>query len=492
MVKRDVPGSWLPPGGVVPNLIGGAACLPASGASFDKLDPADGVLLWRAAASGRDDVDAAVGAAATAQAAWAEVPGVRRGLALHRLVVAMEQHRDELAGIVAAETGKSLPDAQKETDGAIQVGLFYAGEGQRLFGRTTTSTVPGRHAMTLRQPVGVAGLVVPANTPIANVAWKVFPALVCGNAAVLKSAEDAPATAWAFGRLATEAGLPKGVLAVVHGLGSEAGAALVAHPRVDVVSFTGSSAVGRQVQAVVTARMARVSLELGGKNPFVVLADADLDHAVTWAALSAFSNAGQRCAAASRIIVAEAIHDVFVERLVARAAGLRVGTGIDADLGPVINERQMRRILGAVEGAVKRGARVLVGGHRLNAPPLDRGYFIAPTLLADVAPADPVSREELFGPVACVYRVAGFEEALALANDADYALTACVHTRDVGRAFAFVSRVVAGVAVVNAGTYGSEPHMPFGGLRMSGNGMREPGPEALDVYTNLKTVYVHG
>jgi aldehyde dehydrogenase (NAD+) len=344
--------------------------------------------------------------------------------------------------------------------------------------------------MTLRQPIGIAGLIVPANTPIANVAWKVFPALVCGNSAVLKSAEDSPATGWIFAQIAHRCGLPPGVLNVVHGYGEEAGAPLVDHPDVGVVSFTGSTAVGRVIQRVAGNRFARVSLELGGKNPFVVCDDADLDLAVKWALLSAFSNAGQRCAAGSRLIVFDSIYEAFRDRLIASARRLRVGPDDSDDLGPVINEKQLISMQAAVARARNAGATVLLGGNRLDLPKNPGGYYLAPTLLEAVHPDSELSTCELFGPIAALYRVGDFAEALALANQSPYGLTACIHTRNLHRALTFVERIQTGVVMINAGTFGSEPHMPFGGRKQSGNGTREPGTEALDVYSQLKDVYI--
>lgn len=476
--------------GEVSNRIAGHERPAASGRWFEKTQPADGKVLFRVARSDREDVLSAVAAAREAQPGWAEVPGVQRGLILHRIVRALQDQQEVVASIVAAEAGKSQKDALGETAGAIQLGLFYASEGQRLYGRTTTSAAPGKQAMTLRQPVGIAGLIVPANTPIANVAWKVFPALICGNAAVLKSAEQSPGTAWIFGRIAEEAGLPPGVLNVVHGYGEEAGAPLVEHPDVGVISFTGSTAVGKLIQRVAGERFARVSLELGGKNPFVVCDDADLDNAVKWALLSAFSNAGQRCASGSRLIVFDRIYDEFRDRIVEGARALKAGTADTDDYGPVITEAALTAVLSAIERARSAGATVLTGGHRLTDDAHRSGYYLAPTLVESVGARDELSVTELFGPVASLYRVRDYQEAVQAANDSPYGLTACIHTRNVHRAMQFVQDVHAGVAVVNAGTYGSEPHMPFGGVKQSGNGTREPGTEALDVYSYLKDVYI--
>jgi aldehyde dehydrogenase (NAD+) len=438
-----------------------------------------------------EDVHAAVVSARRAQPAWAEVPPVKRGHILHAIAMGLRDCRAEVARIVALETGKSYSSALGETDGSIELGLFMAGEGQRLYGRTTTSGTANKYAMTIRQPVGVAGLIIAANTPIANVAWKVFPALICGNTAILKAAEDTPATAWIFGRIAREAGLPPGVLNIVQGYGDEAGAPLVAHADVDLISFTGSTGVGRQIAAITGGRLAKVSLELGGKNPLVVCDDADLENAAKWVLLSAFSNAGQRCASGSRIIIFDAVYDRFRTLLIERTAQLNVGAGDADDFGPVINLDQMDNMLRAVARARESGATVLAGGHRLADAAHKSGYYVAPTLIESVTPESEISTTELFGPVACLYRVRDFAEALALANASPYGLTACIHTRDVNRAIEFTQKVQAGVAVVNAGTYGSEPHMPFGGVKQSGNGSREPGTEALDVYSSLKDVYLN-
>jgi aldehyde dehydrogenase (NAD+) len=365
-----------------------------------------------------------------------------------------------------------------------------AGEGQRLYGRTTTSGVANKWAMTVRHPVGVAGLIVAANTPIANVAWKVFPALICGNGVVLKAAEDTPVTAWLFAAIAAAAGLPGGVLNVIQGLGVEAGAPLVDHPDVGIISFTGSTAVGKRIGEATARRMARVSLELGGKNPFVVCDDANLRNASRWAVQSAFSNAGQRCAAGSRFLVFEKVYDEFKKLFLADTAALKVGSDDGDDFGPVINERQLTNMLGALERARSQGAVVLTGGHRLEGGAHAGGFFLAPTIVEGAARDAELSITELFGPIASLYPVRDFEHAIEVANDSPYGLTACIHTRNVDRAMEFARRVDSGVAVVNAGTFGSEPHMPFGGARQSGNGSREPGTEALDVYSNLKDVYI--
>jgi aldehyde dehydrogenase (NAD+) len=408
-------------------------------------------------------VATAVAAARWAQPDWAARTVVSRGELCRELALALREQREELSEAVAAETGKSLELARGETDAAIEMGFFVAGEGRRSYGRTTTASMEHRTVMSLRQPVGVAGLVISFNTPLPNVAWKVFPAILCGNACVLKPSEHTPASAYHFATLCCEVGLPQGVLNVVQGLGPEAGAALVEHPGVDLVSFTGSAETGRWVNETAARRLAKVCLELGGKNALVVCDDADLDSAVSWALASAFSNAGQRCASASRIVVFDQVYEAFRDRFVAEAAGY--------DAGPVISEAAVERLVAA-------------GAARIDRP----GFWIAPTVLEDVAPDADVSCAELFGPVTILYRVGGFDEALALVNDSPYGLTAAIHTANVHRAMRFAEQVQAGVVVVNGGTHGSEPHMGFGGVKQSGTGWREAGVEALDVYSEWKYV----
>jgi acyl-CoA reductase-like NAD-dependent aldehyde dehydrogenase len=470
----------------VPNVIGGDELPADCGETFAKLAPASGEAVSAVARSRKEDVDRAIKAAEAAQPGWAARPLPERGAILRRIAQLLERDREQIAALVAEETGKSLKDSRGETDGAIELGYFMAGEGRRFYGKTMPSATPNRYAQTLRQPLGVAGLIIAANTPIANVAWKVFPALICGNGAVLKASEDSPETAVAFARLAKEAGLPDGVLNVVHGFGEEAGQPLVEDPRVAIVSFTGSTAVGRLIAKVAGERLAKICLELGGKNPLVVCDDADLDGAVSAAVLSAFSNAGQRCAAGSRLIVFDAVYDEFKRRLLDRTAALKVGSGDGDDFGPVINERQVESMVRAIDRARDAGARVIAGGTRVDRP----GFFLEPTIVEEPEADADIARTELFGPITTLHRVAGFDEALELANSTSYGLTAAIWTRSIHRGQEFVRRIVAGGVQVNGPTYGFEPHVPFGGQKDSGTGWREPGTEALDVYSDWKTVYV--
>jgi alpha-ketoglutaric semialdehyde dehydrogenase len=460
----------------VPNLIDGADAPPASGEWLDKRRPADGERLCRLARSGAADVDAAVAAARRAQPAWAEQTVVERGDLVREVALALREQRDELAAAVVAETGKPEALALAEADAAVEMGLFVAGEGRRFYGRTTTASMPHRTVMSVRRPVGVAGLLMSFNTPLPNIAWKAFPSLLCGNASVVKPSEETPASAYLFGLIAHECGLPRGVLNVVQGAGGEAGAALVEHPDVDLVSFTGSAATGRRINETAGRRLAKVCLELGGKNALVVCDDADLDGALRWTLASGFSNAGQRCAAASRVVVFDAVYDFFRERVVEGTRAL--------EPEPVISETSLERILDAVQRAADTGAAVLCGGQRLERP----GWYLAPTVLEDVSPQAEVSCSELFGPVTILYRVPGFEDAVALVNDSPYGLTAAIHTQSLHRAMRFAELVQAGVVVVNGGTHGSEPHMGFGGFKQSGTGWREAGVEALDVYSDWQYV----
>jgi acyl-CoA reductase-like NAD-dependent aldehyde dehydrogenase len=454
----------------VPNLVGGRDAPPTSGSWFDKLQPADGTLFRRVARSGGPDVQAAITAAREAQPGWAALTPVERGRLVRELALALQERRDEAAELVVAETGKAHELALGEVDAAVEMAFFVAGEGRRLYGRTTTSSVPNRTVLATRRPVGVAALIVSFNTPLPNYAWKVFPALLCGNAAVLKPSEHTPASAAFFGRLCNEL-LPAGVLNVVQGIGSEVGLPLVESPDVDLVSFTGSAATGRWIQEHAGRRLAKVCLELGGKNALVVCDDADLERAVEWSLASAFSNAGQRCAAASRLVVFDAVYEEFREQLVAGAP--------DYETGPVISEESLERILAAVADAD-----VLTGGERIDRP----GWWLSPTVVEHVPAAAELSRTELFGPVTILYRVRDLDEAIALVNDSPYGLTAAIHTASIHRAMLFSDAAQAGVVVVNGGTHGSEPHMGFGGVKQSGTGWREAGVEALDVYTEWKYV----
>ena len=470
------------------NWVSGAKAPPKNDEWIDKFNPHTGSVMSKFASSSADDVADAVGVAVAAADDWAERTAVSRGDLLFSFARLMNDRKNELAECIAEETGKPPGDAAGEVKGATMQAEYFAGEGMRLYGRTLTSGMYGKTSFTIRQARGVAGLIVPANTPIANISWKLFPALICGNTVVMKASEDAPRISQMMAEIAKEAGIPNGVFNVVQGLGHIAGAALAGDPRVDVVSFTGSTESGKAVAKVAGGRLATVSLELGGKNPFIVCDDADLKHAVNWAALSVFSNAGQRCSSASRLLVFPEIYDDFVGQLIEKANSLRLGVVDGCDLGPVVNTRQHKRILEFISGAVSDGGELLCGGGVPDTTELQQGYYIQPTLISGLASDAELNKCEIFGPVATIQKVANMQEVVDIANASEFGLTSAIHTKDLDKGFWFARRVRAGVANINIATYGSEPHMPFGGFGVSGNGTREPGVEALDVYSELKNI----
>lgn len=471
---------------MIENFISGTQHKPLGRKTFEKIDPHGGNVMYEVALADARDVNMAIDSSAQAFPGWAELTTVRRGQILDSVVQAMRAHHEELADLIATETGKPPADAAGEVNGSVLQGQFFSGEGMRLYGRTLNSGMANKYSFTTRAPHGVCALIVPANTPLANITWKVFPALICGNSAILKASEDAPKLALRFAEIAHEAGLPEGVLNVVQG--REAGPELVNDPRVSLISFTGSTQVGKSIAREAGSRLARVSLELGGKNPFVVCDDADMDNAVHWASLSAFSNAGQRCSSGSRLLVQSSIFDSFVERLIAKAESLKLGIEDGCDLGPVISRRQRDNILAAIETAKQEGGQVLTGGGAPEGPGLDSGFYIQPTLIDGLAFDQTLPNTEIFGPVVTLHRFETLEEAVELANSTRYGLTAAIHTRSMDRGMWFAQRARAGAVNINIATFGSEPHMPFGGFGDSGNGTREPGTEALDVYSELKTI----
>ncbi len=462
-----------------------------SGETFPRYNPATGEVLGHVARGSKAEAERAIQAATESFSAWSLTNPITRANVLRKATQIMEARKEEIASIVALEGGKAMKDALGEVGAAIEMGYFVAGEGRRFYGRTTTSGVQDRTAMTIRQPIGVCALIIASNTPIANVAWKAYPALMGGNTAIMKASEDTPYSALWFAQVLKEAGLPDGVFSVLQGYGQEVGAPLVEDHRVDLVSFTGSVPVGRWIQKTAGERLAKVCLELGGKNALTVCDDADLELAATCAALSAFSNAGQRCAAGSRILVFESVYDEFKRIFVEKAKNLKVGVSDQDDLGPVINEKQLNNMLAGVQRAVEKdGATVLVGGKRLDEAAHKGGFYMAPTILENVAHSAEITCAELFGPITVLYKVKDFDEAVRLTNDSPMGLTSAIHTKSIHRAQRFIELSRHGVVSVNGNTHGSEPHMPFGGLRESGNGFREAGTEALDVYTDWKTVYV--
>lgn len=475
------------------NLINGKQVEPVTGAYFKNINPADrNDVVGEFPQSGEKDIQSAVQAARGAFAGWSDTVPPKRGDLIFRVAELLKRDQEKLAKTIVREMGKTLPEAMGDIQSSIDVAQFMAGEGRRMYGRTTFSALARRWAMTKRTPVGVCGLITAWNAPMAIVTWKLFPALICGNTVVLKPSEDTPLTAYNLGLLLKEAGFPDGVVNIVYGTGPETGETLVNHPDIDLVSFTGSTKVGRKIAEVCGRNLKRCSLELGGKNGLIVMDDADIAAAAKAVAAGAFSTAGQRCAATSRVLVHTAIYDAFMEKLLAEAKGMKVGPGTEGDtkVCPIINPRQYNGILKYVEEAKNSGAQVVLGGKALTDGAYGQGTYIQPTIISGVDIKSKLAQEEVFGPVLAVFRIASLDEGIAFLNATQYGLTASIYTSDVNKALYAVDRMQAGCCYVNAPTFGSEPHMPFGGVKQSGIGTREPGTESLDVFSELKTVYM--
>ena len=475
------------------NLIGGEWVPARSGETFESRNPAHrDEVVGVFPRSGAEDVDAAVAAARKAYAAWRATPPPARGELILRAATLLKERKEDLARLMTREMGKVLKEARGDVQEAIDMGFFAAGIGRRPFGETVPCELPDKIAFTFREPVGVAGLITPWNFPVAIPSWKMFPALMAGNVIVFKPAEDTPACAVEFVRALVDAGLPPGVVNIVHGHGEEAGAALVEHPQVGVISFTGSSDVGRAIAARCGQLLKRCGLELGGKNAIIVMEDADVELAVEGATWAAFGTSGQRCTAASRLIVHQRQLVDFQDLLRQRAETLRVGDGLDesVEVGPVVNESQLSRIHSYTEVGVGEQARLLTGGRRLEDGPLAGGFFYAPTIFSEVSPKMRIAQEEIFGPTTVIMPVDSLDQALEYANSTSYGLSLSIYTRDVNRAFRAMRELEAGIVYVNAPTIGAEIQTPFGGIKNTGNGHREAGTTALDEFTEWKTVYV--
>ncbi|OKH24505.1 aldehyde dehydrogenase [Hydrococcus rivularis NIES-593] len=438
------------------------------------------------------DVDAAVDAARRAYKTWRLVPAPARAELIHRAGELLSHKKEEIAYLMSREMGKPLSETRGDVQEGIDCAFYYAGEGRRLFGVTTPSELNNKFAMSVRMPVGVCALITPWNFPIAIPCWKVMPALVCGNTIILKPAKDTPACATLLVEIFHEAGFPPGVVNLVHGSGGEVGRALVNHPGIDLISFTGSSKSGAEVGEICGRTHKRVCLEMGGKNAQVVMEDADLELALEGALWGAFGTTGQRCTATSRLILHREIKAKFTDMLLEKTAKLRLGHGIEpkTDVGPLINSSQRERVRRYIEIAREEGARVLIGGDIGKEEELQYGYFFQPTILDEVTPQMRVAREEIFGPVVSLIEVNSFEEAIAVLNDTPYGLSSSVYTRDVNRAFQAMRDIEAGITYINGPTIGAEVHLPFGGVKQTGNGHREAGSAVLDVFTEWKTVYV--
>jgi alpha-ketoglutaric semialdehyde dehydrogenase len=496
------------------NLIGGRWVPARNGKTYLKRNPADlDDVIGEFASSGADDVDDAVDAAGEAFKSWRLVPAPKRAEILYRTGELLLKNKDDLARQMTREMGKILQETRGDVQEAIDTAFYMAGEGRRLFGQTTPSELRDKFAMSVRMPVGVCGMIAPWNFPMAIPSWKLFPALVCGNTCVIKPAEDAPLSTLNLVETLLEAGLPEGVVNVVTGFGPQAGAPLASHPGLRALSFTGSSEVGRIVGQMAAANFKPCSLEMGGKNAMIVLEDANLDLALEGALWGAFGTTGQRCTATSRIILHKAIAQEFAGKLIARAQALRVGNGLDesVQMGPQINQQQLETSVRYTGIGLEEGAQLLTGGRRLtgqDAPKSSaaskagavsksavssnwsKGYFFAPTVFAGVRPEMRVAREEIFGPVVSLMECNSFEHAIEIANGIQYGLSTALYSRDVNRALKAVRDLEAGITYINAPTIGAEVHLPFGGIKQTGNGHREGGTGAIDFYTTWKSVYI--
>jgi aldehyde dehydrogenase (NAD+) len=475
------------------NFIGGEWVAPTTGEYFENRNPADTsdlIGLWPR--SGREDVERAVRSARRGFEAWRKVPAPHRGDVLRRVGDLLVARKEELARVMTREMGKVLKETRGDVQEGIDTAYYAATEGRRLFGHTVPSELPDKWAMTYRRPIGVCGLITPFNFPLAIPTWKMFPALLAGNAVILKPAEDVPHTATLLVEILLEAGLPPEAVQLVHGYGEEVGAAIVEHPDIPVISFTGSTSTGSRIGEICGRMHKRLSLEMGGKNAQIVLADADLDLALDGVLWGAFGTTGQRCTATSRLLLQDEIHDVFLDRLVERARALRLGNGLDdgTDVGPLINQQALEKVESYVEIARQEGDEVLLGGRRATGGGLERGYFFEPTILRGVRPGSRLACEEVFGPVLSVIRFRDLDEAIRINNEVEYGLSSSIYTRDVRAAFRAMAELDNGITYVNAPTIGAEAHLPFGGVKKTGNGHREGGWEVYDFYTETKVVYV--
>ncbi|HLA68743.1 MAG TPA: aldehyde dehydrogenase family protein [Bacteroidota bacterium] len=475
------------------NFINGKWVDAKSGKTFENRNPANwDEVLSTFPLSGKEDVDEAVSAAREAFERWRLVPAPSRGNILKKVGDLMTARKEDLARTMTKEMGKVLLETRGDVQEGIDTAYYAASEGRRLFGHTVPSELPNKFNMALRMPIGVAGIITPWNFPMAIPTWKMFPALVCGNAIVFKPASDTPETAARLVEILVEAGIPEGVVNIVHGGGSSVGMAIVDHPSIDLISFTGSSGVGKKISEVAAKTLKRVSLELGGKNAQIVMDDARLDLALEGVLWGAFGTTGQRCTATSRLIVHEKVYDKFLSMLVDHTKKLRLGDGLKetTDVGPLVNQNQVETVEKYVGIGTEEGAKVLAGGKRPDGNELSKGWFYEPTILGAVTASMRVAREEIFGPVLSVIKVKNIADAIDVANGTNYGLSSSVYTQDLNNAYQAIRDIRAGITYINAPTIGAEAHMPFGGVKETGNGHREGGWTVYEFFSEWKTVYV--
>jgi aldehyde dehydrogenase (NAD+) len=483
----------MAPAKVYNNYIDGEWVPSASGHTFDNINPANrGDLVGIFQKSNQQDVADAVQAAKEAYKTWRLTPPPKRGEILYRAARLLVERKEGYAEQMTREMGKVLEEARGDVQEAIDMTYYMAGEGRRLFGQTTTSELPNKFCMWVRSPIGVCCLITPWNFPMAIPSWKVMPALICGNTVVMKPATDTPLSMYNLVQTLEEAGVPRGVVNLVTGSGSEVGTALMSHDDVRVVSFTGSTEVGKTVAAACAASFKHSCLEMGGKNIILVMEDANLDLAVDGAVWGGFGTSGQRCTASSRIAVHKEVYKEFVEKLVARARSLKIGDGLDptVQMGPLINENQLKTVEEYVAIGKNEGAKLLCGGERLRGGAYDLGWFYRPTIFGECDPQMRICQEEIFGPVVSIIPCEGLEEAIEIGNGVVYGLSSSIYTRNVNRAFQAMRDMETGIFYVNAPTIGAETHLPFGGTKQTGNGHREAATTALDFYSEWKAVYV--
>jgi acyl-CoA reductase-like NAD-dependent aldehyde dehydrogenase len=474
------------------NFINGRWVESSSSRASERRNPADlDEVVGFAPLSTREEAREAIAAARAAFAAWRDTPAPVRGRVVAKAALLMEQQKDELARLMTREEGKTLKDALGEVQKSVNILDFMAGEGRRIAGETLPSELPKNFAYTLKQPLGVVAAIAPWNFPVSIPVWKIAPALVAGNTVVFKPATITPFTGAKVVQIFEQAGVPAGVLNMIVGSGSEVGDEFIQHPDVRAISFTGSNEVGSELYAQGARRMKKCQCEMGGKNPLVILADADLPLAVESAVLGAFASTGQRCTATSRVIIEEAVADRYVELLVERASKLRTGNGLEPgiDMGPAVDESQLNTDLQYIEVG-KKEAKLLLGGQRLTGGAYNRGYFVPPTVFDHVAPDSTIAQDEIFGPVLSVIRVRDFDEALRVANSVRFGLSSSLYSNDAAKIFEFIDRIETGITHVNSPTVGGEAQLPFGGMKATGVGMREMGRVAIDFFTELKAVYI--